>query len=330
MEIGRRGSVFQRNPVTTAVASLLALALAVLLALNAQALPLIGDGATHHAEFTESGGLTAGSDVRVAGVRVGRVTEVQLAGDHVDVSFTAGDQELGDRTSAAIKLGSLLGQKYLAVEPRGARPLRAPIPPSRTTSPYDVMTAFQDVSGTLGEVDTDQLARSFSVLSETMRGTPEQTRGAVRGLSRLSSSIASRDQQLKDLLQHTDDVSRVMRDRDEQFRRLLGDGNQVLEELNQRRAAIHALLTGTQALSHQLTAMISENQAQLKPAVDELDQVTAMLARNQQNIAATVRKLAPFYRAVDNTMGNGRWIDVYVCGLLPPAVGPVNHQGCKL
>lgn len=328
MRVAKSGSVFRRNPIATALGSLLALALAILLALNAQALPLIGDGATHHAEFAESSGLTTGADVRVAGVRIGRVTAVTLRGDHVDVSFTAGDQDLGDRTSAAIKLGSLLGQKYLALDPRGAHPLEAAIPRNRTTSLYDVMTAFQDLSSTVGQVNTGQLAQSFTVLSDAMRSTPEQTRDAVRGLSQLSTSIAKRDQQLQELLRHSNDVSHVVQSRDQQLQQLLGDGNAVLDELNQRRTAIHSLLTGTQALSAQLTAMINENQAQLKPSLDSLNQVTAMLSHNQQNIEASVHKLAPFYRTLDNTMGNGRWIDVYVCGLLPPATGPINQQGC--
>lgn len=329
MQHARRGSAFRRSPIATALASLAVLALAIVLALNAQRLPLIGDGAVHHAEFAESSGLSSGADVRIAGVRVGRVTGVQLDGDHVDVAFTAGDEQLGDQTRAAIKVGNLLGQKYVELAPRGQHQLDGPIPRSRTTSLYDVMAAFQDMAGTVGRIDTAQLAQSFRVLSDTMRDTPEQTRGAVRGLSRLSSSIASRDQQLRELLQRALPVSRTVSDRDRQFQQLLGDGTELLNELDHRRQAIHALLVGTQALSSQLTAMITENQAQLGPTLDGLNQVTAMLARNQQNLDAAVRELGPFYRMVDNTLGNGRWIDVYVCGLLPPATGPLNQRGCQ-
>ena len=322
------GSVFHRNPVATALGSLLALALACVVALNAESLPLIGNGAAHHAEFSEAGGLTTGADVRVAGVRVGKVTGVELTGDHVDVSFTAGDSQLGDHTGAAIKLGSLLGQKYLALDPRGSGALDAPIPRSRTTSLYDVMAAFQGLSGTVGRIDTEQLARSFGTMSETFRGTSQETTGAIRGLSALSGTIASRDQQLQELLRHTNDVAGIVRSRNEQFQQLLGDGNQLLSEVRQRRDSIRALLSGTRALSAQLTAMVDENSAQLRPTLDGLDQVTRMLARNQQNLDASISKLAPFYRTVANTLGNGRWIDVYVCGLLPPATGPVNARGC--
>jgi phospholipid/cholesterol/gamma-HCH transport system substrate-binding protein len=42
--------------------------------------------------------------------------------------------------------------------------------------------------------------------------------------------------------------------------------------------------------------------------------------------------MAPFYRVFANTLGNGRWFDTYICGLLPPSVnlGVVgfNEEGC--
>ena len=45
-------------------------------------------------------------------------------------------------------------------------------------------------------------------------------------------------------------------------------------------------------------------------------------------LLVAIEKLAPFVRQFTNTLGNGRWFDNYICGLLPPSVGPVNPQGC--
>lgn len=320
--------MYQRNPVATALGCLLTLVMAVLVALNVENLPLIGNGSTHHAEFSESSGLTKDSEVRVAGVRVGKVTDVELSGDHVDVTFTAGDTWMGDQTTAAIKLGSLLGRKYLAIDPRGEHESSGVIPLHRTASLYDVMTAFQGLSDTMGRVDTGQLAQSFRTMSDTLRGTPQQMSGALRGLSALSTSIASRDQQLKNLLHNTNQVAGLARSRNEQFQKLLTDGNALLGEIQQRRNAVHSLLIGTRNLSAQLNGLVDEDAAQLRPTLDSLDQVTALLARNQGNLDSTVRKLGPYFRLIGNTLGNGRWIDTYVCGLLPPAVGPVNSKGC--
>ena len=57
----------------------------MLAAFKADDLPLIGGGDTYNATFTEAGGLKPNDEVRIAGVRVGKVKGVDLEGDHVEV-----------------------------------------------------------------------------------------------------------------------------------------------------------------------------------------------------------------------------------------------------
>ena len=59
-----------------------------------------------------------------------------------------------------------------------------------------------------------------------------------------------------------------------------------------------------------------------------LDQLTGMLQRNQDALAKGIRNMAPFVRLFNNAVGNGRWFDNYICGLLPPSVGSFNEEGC--
>ena len=321
--------VHHRYPAATAVVGLVTLAALILGALNVQRFPLIGDGTTYTAHFTEVGGLNEDSPVRVAGVKVGRVTGIELAGEQVEVTFTAGDTWLGDRSTAAIKLGSLLGNRYIALEPRGGAELDVAIPRERTASLYDVSTAVQDLGRSLGDIDTAQLAHSFRVMSETFGDTLDEVRGTLDGLSALSTSVAKRDEELRTLLSRTSSVSRTVAERDAEVERLLADGNVLLGELRDRQEVIGSLLDGTRALSAELTGLVEDNQAQLGPVLQQLDRVAGQLARNQHNLRASIDRIEPLYRLFSNTMGNGRWIDVYICGLLPPAVGPVNPEGCK-
>ena len=320
----------KRDPVKIGVSGLLALVLAFLLALNFQSLPLIG-GKTYQANFSEAAGLQSGNEVRMAGVKVGQVKDVELEGDHVAVSFQVDDGWVGDNSTAAIKIKTLLGQKYLSLDSRGQHEQSTsdPIPVQRTTAPYDVIQAFSGLSNQLGAIDTNQLAQSFRTISDTFSQTPGQVRGAVNGLSALSQTIASRDQQLKQLLDNTSAVSKTVADRNGEFQKLLKDGNLLLQELQARRAAIHQLLQGTQALSTQLTGLVNDNQAQLGPTLQQLDQVTKLLQQNQNNLDHSIRSFAPFTRVFANVLGNGRWFDTYICGLLPPATGPINQEGCK-
>jgi phospholipid/cholesterol/gamma-HCH transport system substrate-binding protein len=96
---------------------------------------------------------------------------------------------------------------------------------------------------------------------------------------------------------------------------LLRDGNLLLQELRSRSAAITALFKGTQSLSKQLTGLVDDNQATLNPALRQLSRVTAILQRNQANLDNALRLIGPYYNLLNNAVGNGRWLDTYICGL---------------
>jgi phospholipid/cholesterol/gamma-HCH transport system substrate-binding protein len=188
----------KRNPLPIGAASLAILVLLTFASLNIKDLPLIGQGATYTARFSESAGVLPDDDVRVAGVRIGTVTDLTLEGNDVLISFEAPDAWIGDRTSASIEIKTVLGQKYIQLEPAGDRPLDPDqqIPRERTRAPFDVIQAFSQLSTTVEDLDTDQLAQSLGVLSEALDGAAGPVRGALDGLSRLSRTISSRDQEL--------------------------------------------------------------------------------------------------------------------------------------
>ena len=199
-----------RRPVPLAVGGLAVLVVVVLLAFNAPA--LLSTATTFRADFTEAAGLQAGDLVTIAGVEAGRVGAVRLDGDHVRVTFAVEDAWVGDQTSASIQIRTLLGAKYLALDPQGSGPLdpATPIPLARTASPLDVVAAFDGLSGTIDRLDTKQLATSLETLAATFRDTPGEVRGALDGLSRLSTTVAGRDDEIRELLAGTHRLSGVL------------------------------------------------------------------------------------------------------------------------
>lgn len=310
----------QKRPVLTAVIGLVLIAALTLAAFNYEA---IFSGATRYtAEFAEAAGLQANDRVTVAGVEAGRVQKVSLDGDHVKVEFTVEDAWVGNRTTASIEIATLLGSKFLALDPRGDGEQNPdePIGRDRTKSPFDVVDAFNGLSGTIDQLDTRQLASSLTTLSDTFRDTPPEIRGALDGLSRLSNTISSRDGELKKLLANTRQLSTTLADRRGDVVKLVNDGNLLLGELQRRKDAIANLLDGVQRLSIQLRGLVADNQAQLRPALETLDRVLAVLEENRDNLGEILDKEAVFVRVFGNALGNGRWFDNYLCGLLPPVV----------
>jgi phospholipid/cholesterol/gamma-HCH transport system substrate-binding protein len=315
----------ERNPVVVGAISLVVLAVTLVAALRADDLPIIGGGDTYHAMFTEAGGLKVNDEVRIAGVRVGKVDEVELAGDEVRVSFKVDDAAaFGGDTRAAIKVKTILGSMFLALEPAGGGRLDegATIPAARTSSPFDVVEAFEGLASTSAQIDTDQLAESLTTLADLTRNTPEEFRGALDGLSRLSSNVAAKDEQLNTLLVNLERVSTVLDERDQDIVKLMEDSDVLFRALVARREAVHDLLVSSTTLSQELTRLIDQSREDLKPALAHLENVVAVLNKNEDNLDSSLRLMAPFYRVFANTLGTGPWFDTWISNFPPvPQVG---------
>ncbi|GAA4139693.1 MCE family protein [Actinomadura keratinilytica] len=316
----------ERNPVPIGLTAFAVIAAALLVALNLESLPLVNGQRTYTADFAEAAGLRADEEVRIAGVKVGKVTGLELAGDHVKVTFRVDDQvRLGWKTQAAIKIKTLLGSHYLELKPDGTGRLKH-IPRERTSTPFEVVPAVSELSERVDKIDTQQLAKSFDVLSDTFQNSPDEIRAALQGLRRLSHTVASRDDELHELADRAKDVSQLLADRNQDFVKLLQDGDKILQEVRARRAVIHQLLVNTVALTQQVNALIKENEAQLRPMLDNLERVNKILLRNQDNLDRIIKLYAPFARQFADVTGSGRWFDAYLQNLLPIPASIQNPQ----
>ncbi|MBN6033461.1 MCE family protein [Amycolatopsis sp. 195334CR] len=323
----------ERNPFTLGIAGSLAIAAITAATFYYEELPIVGGGTTYQAEFGEAAGLQENDEVRVAGIKVGEVTEVGLAEDHVVVSFRVEDTWIGNQTSAGIRIKTLLGRKFLSLYPigDGEQDPETPIGRDRTVTPYDVTDAFNGLANTVDAIDTNQLATSFRTLSETFKDSPSHVRTALDGLTSLSKTVSSRDEELAELLRNARSVANSLAESGEEFQTLIDDGNLLLAELDNRRESIHQLLVGAQELGKQLSGLVKDNQQQLSGVLEKLDQVTGVLQRHTENIDASLEIAGPYFRMVNNTMGNGRWVDNYVCELVPenrePCIPPLPVDG---
>jgi phospholipid/cholesterol/gamma-HCH transport system substrate-binding protein len=316
-------SFAERNLRILAVLGSLILVAVFALTYFSESLPVIGLGNSYSARFAESGGIRAGNEVRVAGVKVGKVTSVHLDGDSVLIDFRLKGVHLGQDTTASVKVKTLLGQKYLAIDPLGTGTLHGTIPEDHTTTPFDVNAALSGLATTFGQIDTAQLERSFDVLSNTFAKTPASVRKAISGLTALSRTISSRDGELATLFKATKQVTGTLASRNAEFASLLKDGDSLLSELQQRRDAVHAMFVGSARLGQQVRGLVADNNAQLRPALTQLDRLSTILQRNQSNLDAALKRLGPYYKVLDSAMGNGRWVDAYVCGLFDTNGAPL-------
>lgn len=297
------------NPTRAAIVGLLVAGLILALAVNLDKLPVIGAGPTYRADFTDAAGLQVGEEVRMAGIKVGDVTDIGLAGSHIVVAFRVKNQRLGRDTRASIEIKTLLGQHYLAVQPLGPGALEpgSEIPLDRTAAPVQIVPTVQQLTRTVDSLDTGRLAAAFDTLATTLHATAPEVRPALDGLTALSRVIASRDGQIQQLFAHARTVTGTIAARDTQIRELIDASNQVLQILDRRHTDIHDLLVGTRDLAAQLRGVVTDNREQLRPALGRLDEVIQVLERNDANVDTILSQLPVFLRLLTNATGNGRW-----------------------
>lgn len=315
----------ERNPVPIGAIGLLVIVGLILLAFNAKSLPFIGGGSTYYADFADAAGLKVGDDVRIAGVKVGTVSSVTLDGAKVRAGLEVdGGLHVGPDSTAAIKIKTLLGQKYVALTPAGDGTLDGDIPVARTETPLDVTQAFMGLGERAGKIDTAQLGKAFDTLAAAFKDTPPYVHSSLTGLRRLSTSIASRDGALHALLQRANTVTNTLASRDAEVAKLIQDSNLILQTVYQQRAVVHQLLVHTTAVAQQLAALVRENRAVIGPALTNLEGTLAILQRNQDHLDATIHLAAPFIRDFTDVLGNGRWFETVLWNL--PA--GVAKEGC--
>lgn len=283
-------------------------------ALNAGRLPVIGQGGQGvQASFVDASGIEPGDPVEIAGVRVGQVEKLSMGRGFITVRFTVSDDVvLGDRTTARIKVGNLLGSKFLQVIPAGTGTLAGTIPVERTAPAYDVTEALGDFTRTTEPINTDQLERALRSISSTFADSGPDVRASVRGLSKIARTVADRDDDVASLLTKSEQLTSSLNASRGDIASLVRDAADLLTELDRRREAVRGLIVNTAALSRQLRGFIAENQTELTPALTALGSVTAQLEDRQEDLTATLRAVATFARVFVNTIGGGPWFDSYI------------------
>ncbi|MFC4003550.1 MCE family protein [Prauserella oleivorans] len=302
---GRRGPAFGGAVGALALAVLVAAAVAV------PQLRFQASTTEYTAEFANAAGLSSGDQVHVAGVPAGRVTDVELAGDRVRVEFRLDNaQPLGDTTTAAVKLATVLGTRYLAVQPGGSGELPSgTIPMHRTSVPYSLGDIADTAKQTAEQLDVTALRGMISALQEA---APDGRLlgDALAGVGRATSIVGERNDQFRSLLQGVRTLTTSLLDQRETLVTLLGDAGLVAETVNARRGTIRQLITDLDALTSALDRVLRENEPQFGPLLSDLHSITDTLERNDAQLAEVLTKLGPGSRYLANATGNGPWGDV--------------------
>ncbi|WP_209899269.1 MCE family protein [Nocardia goodfellowii] len=341
-----RRSIFRRHQLEDfsrpwlgfAAIGLLVVAVAIVLVVNSLD---IGQRRVE-ADFAQAAQLGVGDQVTVAGVPVGRVAGLRLAGDHVSATLSINnDVALGSNTTAAIKLTTLLGNRYVELRPAGSGTL-ARIPVAQTEVPYDLQSALSDATTTLDQVDADKVGQALTELSTQLQGVPQLVPSVMQNVKTLSGVIADRRDQIGTLLTSTAQLTTVVQNQRTSLDVLFTQGGELLRAVQAKRQAITQILTATRNLVNTLQPLAVNDQQEIQSLMSNLNQITGMLARHDDLFRNILQILPVTWRNWANLAGSGpemeanatsgAFIDAFMCAVVardPQVNLPPYSEDCK-
>lgn len=310
----------ERSKPLLGLITVVVVVLLVAAALEFSKLPLIHNSDTYSADFADAGGLVTTDLVTVRGVKVGAITGLKLEGDEVKVTFEVNASlGLGSTTSAAAKVLSPIGTEYLELTPAGPGRLVGPIPVSRTTVPYTLVTDLADLGSQIQQYNIPALEKALETGSADLTSTSaSETTEAFNGLAQVSKILSDQQSALAAIVSQGAGLTSVLSQRSGQLFNLVGQADLVLQVLEQRQAAIKALLAATTNLGQEITSVLSTNRGELTTLLSNLQSVSAVLAQDSTDFGQAIPVLAAFSKYAANSTGSGPFADVSVPTLLLP------------
>ncbi|MBF6221045.1 MULTISPECIES: MCE family protein [Nocardia] len=295
--------------------------LIVALLLVSSVYKLIGVGEQSiKAEFVQAAGIRVGDKVNVAGVASGRVVGAEIEGSHVMLTLSVSDDvKLGPDARASIKMATLLGARYVDLEPGDGSGLKGKrIPVSNTAVPYNLADVVQIGTPKFEALDTKKLSDSLNLINEQMNGSPQLTAQALDSVGALAKVIDSRKAEVDSLLKDLDRVTRILGDNRNSILLVITQGEAIANRVMERQALLRQLLDNVAALTKQLEVIGAENNEQLGPTIAQLNTMAEGLQKNKDNLDRMLSLMPPTVRYLANSWGgSGPYGDVGLPWLFP-------------
>lgn len=272
----------------------------------------LGVGYRHYtAEFLQAASLRTGNPVTIAGIPVGTITSMKLAGDHVEAGLKIReDLVLGEDSKAVIKVATILGSRYLAVEPNGPGSLPSgTFDLAHTEVPYDLQAALKDATTTFEQVDSDRFAQSLAVLGKQLEQMPAVVPEAMANIDSLSSVIAQRRDQLGQLLKSTEQVTNTLRRQQANIGSLVNQGQDLLGQFVARRAVFHAMMQSLTTLIDILSKIVVNDRSQVDALIRDTRDITGIMAQHDDLLRNTLQVSPVMLREMANITGDGNAIN---------------------
>lgn len=299
----------------TGVTVLLTIALVMTIAATST-----GPTSSYAAKFTDASGIDEGDEVRMAGVKVGKVTSLEVVdGTRALIRFAVDStRSLPEATVASVKYRNLAGQRYLDLDAamsdeQQALPAGATIPLAQTNPALnltELFNGFQPLFQALSPKDVNKLS---SELIQVLQGQGSTIDSVLAHTASLTSTMAKKDEVIGQVIDNLNVVLGEVNARGPQLSELVTSVQRLVSGLAEQRKPIGEAVTAMDELANTTGGLIRDVRKPLRQDVAALNKLSKNLNAELPRMEHDLRTLPHRLDSLTRTVSYGSWFNFYLC-----------------
>lgn len=281
----------------------------------------LGSQTEYKAIFTSASELQSGDDVRIAGVVVGKVKDVEIHHrNQALVTFKVKDGvPLTRESRASIRFLNLIGDRYMSLsEGKDGAPRltsKDTLPASRTTPALNLTELFQGFQPLFAALRPEDVNKLSLNLIRVLQGEGGTVQELLANTASLTDTLADRDELIGEVVTNLSTLMGTVDDHHQELEELITSLKGWFGDLADDRLVIGASLENISGVSQSVADLLTRGRPLLKADIAQLRRLFTILAEpeNKAYLDHTL-DLLPSMLAKQTRIGvYGSWYNYYLC-----------------
>jgi phospholipid/cholesterol/gamma-HCH transport system substrate-binding protein len=271
----------------------------------------------YHAIFDNATRLKAGNDVRIAGIPVGSVKDIELTPDNkVDVTFSVDKRyQMYTSTKAIIRYQNLVGDRYMEIT-SGPGELRK-VPPGGTirhTEPaLDLDALLGGLRPVLKGLNGDKINQISNAIIELLQGQGGALSDLLSSSGSFGQTLADRYQVISDVIHSLNTVLTTVDQKSAQFNASIDQLQQLVTGLAQGRDPIAGALPPLASAASDLTQLLQSSRRPIQGVLENVRPFATELDNRKDEINKVIEPLAENYLRLNALGAYGAYFNIFYC-----------------
>lgn len=271
--------------------------------------------------FTDASLLNQGDDVRIAGVRVGQVSKVEVYDhDKARVSFSIERDRLPDNVQAYIKFRNLTGLRYLSLERAPSSSTStiskgATIGVANTHPSVNLTDLFNGFRPLFQQLTADDVNKLSDEIIKVFQGEGGTITDLVSDTADLTNTIADKDKVIGELINNLTTVLDNINRHDDQLTSLLTTTEKFVSGLAAQKGSVGSAITSVSNLTAVTNSILTPTRPALQGSIAGLNQLSQRINERRGEVEKTLTNLPIKAAKIGRAATFGSWFQFYLCGL---------------